>query len=128
MVYKLKVQTKNHQNRMSVYNFIKQKHLTSNRGIKFRIYQKDVEIFTNLVLKKDHSKCRKWRNYFKKAKNWQNMRNIGQLATWNALLSSQKHCGINFRWFHIHAASKKFTSLKTKLRYEKFGPNRQKHG
>ena len=33
------------------------------------------------------------------------MRSMGQFCTWNALLSSQKHCDIDFDCFHIHAAS-----------------------
>ena len=30
---------------------------------------------------------------------------MGQFCTRNALLTTQKHCGIDFRWLHIHAAS-----------------------
>ena len=93
-----------------MYSSKKQKHLTSKRSIQFRNYQKYVDIFINFV--KSPLKDPKIKKLMRKTQKLTKKMRKGPILHLKRIIKFSKHCGIDFRWLHIHAASIKIHFYK----------------
>ena len=95
-----------------MYNFMEQNYIEVERGVEYRNYQRGVAILTDFWQKRRLKDPKKKKLKEKSQKLTKKSRIMCQFLTWNAFSGSAKHCGINFRGWHINIVSDKIYFYK----------------